>query len=194
MPENELQWKVWIVPDFNEKQSIMIWKSHHVIGDGIGVLLLLSTLQDEYKPTQWIQTSTVMPTFMKVMLTLMKPFTLTYAFLWFFFWSTDQNCIKTPQMKLAGKKRNAICKPFSIQTLKKIGQKYNKSTINDVILAMSSVAVKEYMVNHGDSKSKSINILIPYSLREIPKTPQEHRLCNDFSCLCFTLDICENFE
>lgn len=44
MPENELQWKVWLVPDFSETQSLMIWKSHHVIGDGIGVLLLLSTL------------------------------------------------------------------------------------------------------------------------------------------------------
>ncbi len=44
MPEDELQWKVWLVPNFNETQSIMIWKSHHVIGDGLGVMILLSTL------------------------------------------------------------------------------------------------------------------------------------------------------
>jgi hypothetical protein len=44
LPENELQWKVWLVPNFNETQSIMIWKSHHVIGDGLGVMILLSTL------------------------------------------------------------------------------------------------------------------------------------------------------
>jgi len=81
-------------------------------------------------------------------------------------------------------------KPFDIRVLKKIGQHFNKASINDVVLGLISVAMKEYMSKKGDA-SKTMNMLIPYSLREIPKTAKEHKLCNDFSVLCFTLGLCE---
>jgi len=52
---------------------------------------------------------------------LLKPFTLTYAFLWFLFWSSDVNFIKPETVNLVGAKKNAICKNFSVDVLKKIG-------------------------------------------------------------------------
>ena len=70
------------------------------------------------------------------MITLIKPFTLTYAFLFFFFWSTDKNCIKST-VKLHSKKNNSICKEFEVAKLKKIGKHFN-GTINDVVLALTS--------------------------------------------------------
>jgi hypothetical protein len=76
---------------------------------------------------------------------MLKPFTLIYAFLWFLFWSTDVNCIKSADVKLDARKRNALLKPFDIKTLKKIGQHFNKATINDVVLGLVSVSMKEYM-------------------------------------------------
>jgi len=54
VPEDQIQWRVWIVPDYDEKNSVMIWKSHHVIGDGIGVMTLLGTLSDEYDINNFI--------------------------------------------------------------------------------------------------------------------------------------------
>jgi NRPS condensation-like uncharacterized protein len=94
---------------------------------------------------------------------------------------------------LSGKKHNAICKPFDVPTLKKIGQHYGKATINDVVLALSSVTLDEYMKSHGDLNAKSINMLTPFSLRSVPNTPQEHKLCNDFTVLCFTLALRDSF-
>jgi len=44
-----------------------------------------------------------------------------------------------------------------------------------------------------DMNSKSINMLIPFSLRPIPQTREEHYLENDFSVLCFTLPLCSTF-
>jgi diacylglycerol O-acyltransferase / wax synthase len=129
---------------------------------------------------------------MKVMLILTKPLTLTYAFLCFFFWSTDNNVLKQGK-PLNGYKKATILKPMDVATLKKIGKHHNQATINDVVLGLVSVSMKEYMKALGD-QSKSINLLIPYSLRQIPKTAEEHRLCNDFSCLCFSLAICDSFE
>ncbi len=45
---------MWICADYSATQSVIIWKSHHVIGDGIGILLMLSMLQNEYDKKQWI--------------------------------------------------------------------------------------------------------------------------------------------
>lgn len=75
------------------------------------------------------------------MITLLKPIGVIYAFVWFLMWTPDVNCIKTDTIELKGHKKNAILKPLDIGVLKKIGQHYNKATINDVILGLVSVAM-----------------------------------------------------
>lgn len=77
----------------------------------------------------------------------MQPFAMVYAFLFFLFWSSDRNVIKHEKIALQGFKNNAICKSFDVQTLKAIGRSYNNSTINDVVLALCSVSLREYMRN-----------------------------------------------
>lgn len=37
-------------------------------------------------------------------------------------------------------------------------------------------------------------MLVPYSLRELPKKKEDHRIVNDFSCLCFTLALNTKFS
>jgi hypothetical protein len=169
-------------------------KVNHVMGDGLGITILFSTLQDTYQPSMFIQTTQVLSSCSKFLLYLLKPFTLMYAFLFFLFWPTDVNCIKKADFTLTGKKNNAVCKPFDIQTLKTIGKHHNNATINDIVLSLVSVSIREYMRLHDDLDSKSINMLVPFSLRELPRTVQEHRCENDFSALCFTLDLCATFS
>lgn len=43
---------------------------------------------------------------------------------------------------------NSVSKPFDVTALKKIGTHFNKATINDVVLALISVSLKEYFINH----------------------------------------------
>jgi diacylglycerol O-acyltransferase len=169
-------------------------KCHHVMGDGLGITIMFSTLQDNYSPSQYIQTTKVLNSFWRFFLYVMKPLTLTYAFLFFFIWSTDVNCIKTANVKLDGKKNNAICKQFEVDTLKKIGRHFNGATINDIVLSLVSLSIREYMRNHDDMDSNSINMLVPFSLRELPKVVEDHRCENDFSVLCFTLPLCASFK
>ena len=62
--EDGLQWHAWIVPFFNRNgpessddlnesksgmESLVIMKAHHVIGDGLAFLLLMSGLQEKYE-------------------------------------------------------------------------------------------------------------------------------------------------
>lgn len=69
---------------------------------------------------------------------------MTYAFLFFLFWSTDKNYIKS-SVNLAGVKKNAISKELDINRLKDIGKRHN-ATLNDVVLALIGISVKEYLV------------------------------------------------
>ena len=79
---------------------------------------------------------------------MFKPLTALYAFIMFLAWSTDVNCLKQKNAKLVGQKLNSVSKPFDVTALKKIGTHFNKATINDVVLALISVSLKEYFINH----------------------------------------------
>lgn len=76
--------------------------------------------------------------------------------------------------------------PFSVSELKKIAKPY-KATLNDVVLALLSVSLKEYMRKKDDLTTKSVNLLVPLSLRALPETEAKHVVENDFSPLCFTM-------
>lgn len=53
-PLDSLQYKFIFVPDYSESESLMIFKSHHVLCDGIATLVLTACLQDEgYKQSQF---------------------------------------------------------------------------------------------------------------------------------------------
>jgi diacylglycerol O-acyltransferase / wax synthase len=120
--------------------------------------------------------------------------TALYAFYRFLIWRTDENCLKQKNATLVGKKVNSISMPLDVASLKKIGAHFNKATINDVVLALVSVSLKEYFVKHQDTKNTTINMLTPFSLRKLPDTIEEHRLVNDFTLMCFTLDLTNDFE
>ena len=119
IPDEEVQWHVWVVPDFDKDHSLMIWKSQHVIIDGIGALCAFGTLCGEYDPSNYIQTSSPIPLWKQIIINLLKPLTAFGALMYHVFQKKDKNCIKLKaDMPLAGFKKNAICKPMSVPVLK----------------------------------------------------------------------------
>lgn len=138
---------MWLVEDFRNGESLLVFKMHHVIADGLGMLILLACLQENYSPSQWVAARSVMNCCTRFLIFCAKPFLLTYAFLFFFFWSTDKNCIKG-KVCLKGYKQNAVCKEFKTATLRQIGRHFN-GTINDVVLSITSQSLKQYFEKHG---------------------------------------------
>ena len=49
-------------------------------------------------------------------------------------------------------------------------------------------------MKNNDLNTLSLNTLVPYSLRELPKTVEDHRLENEFSVLCFNLALRDTFK
>lgn len=86
---------------------------------------------------------------MRLLTIVLKPFTALYAAAYLILWDSDDNVIKSGKM-LTGKRKAAICKQFELAKLKKIQQMYKGSTMNDVVMALSSVSLKEYLEKHND--------------------------------------------
>jgi len=118
IPTRSLQYRLYVVPDYSEDESVVILKMHHVLGDGLAVVVLLGIWQEYYDPEQFVQTGNVNSCLKDFCLFLLKPFSIMYAAYFFLVWGTDRNFIKGENIELTGLKKNSICKPFDITALK----------------------------------------------------------------------------
>jgi NRPS condensation-like uncharacterized protein len=89
MPESMPQFRITVVPDFNSESSLVILKIHHVMADGLALIILMGALQDEYSPGQFIQTSQTQGLLKKFGEFLLSPFSIVYAGMFFLFWPAD---------------------------------------------------------------------------------------------------------
>ena len=48
-PLGYFQWKVWLIEDYNETESVFVWKVHHSVADGIALIMFFSNLCDNPK-------------------------------------------------------------------------------------------------------------------------------------------------
>mmetsp|Transcript_25700 Transcript_25700/g.29560 ORF Transcript_25700/g.29560 Transcript_25700/m.29560 type:complete len:93 (+) Transcript_25700:496-774(+) len=45
---------MWIYENYNENESVLLFKEHHVMADGIGILEIILLICDEFKPEAMI--------------------------------------------------------------------------------------------------------------------------------------------
>ena len=47
LPFNYLQWRLFLIPDYNKNESIFVYKVHHSLADGIANILMFFSLTDD---------------------------------------------------------------------------------------------------------------------------------------------------
>lgn len=67
-------------------------------------------------------------------------------------------------------------------------------TINDILMTLTSVSIKEYLLSKGDTNTKQLGISVPFSLRHPPETPEDFQIMNDFAMVNIELDLVDNFD
>ena len=50
LPLDQPQWRMWIYENYSETESAIMFKEHHVMADGLGILEIILTICDEFKP------------------------------------------------------------------------------------------------------------------------------------------------
>ena len=49
IPEDKVQWEILVIENYTKETSLVFWKAHHVISDGIGLVMLIAYMNDEIK-------------------------------------------------------------------------------------------------------------------------------------------------
>ena len=94
---------------------------------------------------------------------------------------------------LKGKKNGAFTKDIPLEKLKEISRD-SGYTINDIIMALTGLVLKKYLMSVGDTKTKHLHLGVPFSIRETPKSKKDLQLRNDFSIMKIKLEVSEDFD
>ena len=97
------------------------------------------------------------------------------------------------QSKISGSKNGAFCKDVPLEQLKKKAKEM-KVTINDLVMAITSISLKEYMILKGDYKTNKIRMAVPFSLRDPVTNARKFKLENDFVPITVELDLTLKLE
>jgi hypothetical protein len=62
-------------------------------------------------------------------------------------------------------------------------------TINDLMMAVTSMSLKEYFIVNGDTQTNKINLAVPFSLRDPTPDASKFKLINDFVPITVELDL-----
>ena len=100
-------------------------------------------------------------------LKIATPFIVLYTFALHIVDGMDNNPLHNPNLSQTGVRTAAISKDISVDDLKDKAKKLG-CTINDLIMAVTSVTMKEYFVQKGDEKTSRMWLAMPFSLRQAP--------------------------
>lgn len=172
---DNVQYKYYLIPDFQPGKSCIIIKSHHVLFDGLGASTMFMAMSDEFnvsalpglKPQSLCK---------KIMIYSFLPFLVLRSSLEMLLTFKDHNVIKN-KLKNSGNKNGAFVQDLNIIEAKEVCKK-NQCTINDFMTAVLSVTFHEYFTKHqhdqisgynngaeGFKIPKKINLGMPFSLR-----------------------------
>jgi NRPS condensation-like uncharacterized protein len=136
-----VQYKLFLVPDFQADKSLVILKSHHVLSDGLGFASLFLAISDVYDPN-CLPAMKPLPLAKKFIINLLLPFLVLRSSLTMLFTFKNHNVIKK-NLKNSGVKNGAFYENLDITKIK-VKCKQNSCTVNDFMMSVLSVTFYEY--------------------------------------------------
>jgi diacylglycerol O-acyltransferase len=163
-------WKMTLVDNYPEGSILMI-RIHHCIADGISllqVLLQMTKTSLDAPAEQAYDRGIVQPTSSQetpgsnASVKVPTPIDMIAAIIRIIFRRPDPPTIlKGPLGKV---KKVSWSEPLSVPELKKIARN-NKATLNDILMAVSTGAIRRYMDMHNDDRKRNIRAFILVNMR-----------------------------
>ena len=185
-----VQYKGFYFLDYNEKESAYVFKAHHSMTDGLGFVSITANVTDNFDPS-YIPKMRKLSPIQKLYVGIALPFSVMSVGIKYLFTPAERNAIHSGK-PLKGDKKGYVSNDISVNKIKDKSKQFN-TTINDMMMALTSLTLKEYMVSKGDTKSTYINLSVPFSLRAPPTSRDDLELKNDFAMMLITLDLSNNF-
>jgi len=201
-PLDTCQYKVFMILDYSETESVFIVKWHHCMADGIMGLIAPAMMERRketfYDDSKFIKTG-VNSMVMKVLQYVGLPWTIYLAQKSVFDFKVKNNEVyqRSKGPKLTGEKRAGCSAGIDIAEVldksKKCKGQPNSFTINDYIMSILIMTFREFI-----KTEKKIHVSVPFTLRPIPlaadmKTDKDFPIYNDFACVPLILDLVRDF-
>lgn len=155
IPFSQPQWQVFIKEEYQEKYSLMIWKSHHSFCDGVSVMSLHLGMGDEYDLSKFIPIKKI-NFIQRIFIRLMFILYLPKIFIQTAFNPIDKNPLHDGKRQLSGRKLAANYSNLKFQEIKDASKKLNM-TINDLITSCLASTVKQ-LFNEIDKEKKYADV------------------------------------
>lgn len=127
-----------------------------------------------------------------LMIYLSSPFTWPGALKHYMSRKPDRNCIKKSGTYMSGNINSSLSPEISVKKMKEQA-KLRGVTVNDLMLGITSKALKKYFKLHNDD-SKEISLTLPFSFKTIPESPDDYTYGNKFVSLTVYLKLKESLD
>ncbi|CAI2368012.1 unnamed protein product [Moneuplotes crassus] len=192
IPLSTPQWRMWLYENYSETQSALLFKEHHVMADGLGILEIILLIVDEFKPeaiidfrpTSWLK---------QMFLYLISPLFIFYYLIPILCKRRDRSSITN--VPLSGERQFAIGKRFSLEDMKRSSRDLGVS-MNDLAAGALSRGLAEYLADQKDiDHSKTLTAMVPVNLRtKKVRKPSDVKLQNNFTLVLLDFKMGQTLE
>ncbi len=175
LPRSRPLWDVNLVEHWGPG-SVLVWRVHHAVGDGLALLRVLLSAADQRDPQGLAPPVHPGPRWRDV------PRGLASLARVVFLPADSQSPVKRP---LAGRREIAWSEPVSVEEIKAIGSRQH-ATVNEVLTCALAGALHRSLLARGISPPRSVRAIVPFDLRA---GQTDERLGNEFGLLFLSLPL-----
>ena len=191
-----IQWRCYFFPDYNEKESVFVFKVHHSLADGIATVLMFFNLCDDPDYKDFPNLLVRFPVVQEILLTLAYPFILGYYTYVALTLPVVPNPFNEPKMRnnMTPVKNVVFSKDIGVPDIKSAIVKHTvnnkKPTFNDILMTAFSKTLKDYCLTTEKYKQvDEIELVCPFSLRPPPIGILDFEYNNDFAIVPVNLKL-----
>lgn len=183
LPSDRPLWQVQVVERFSDDFSVVLFRVHHCMGDGLGMLPVLLALLDEAPA---LAGATLRPAQQLVAKAQPRAWRVAAASLALMPWVVVKRLLSRPDEStvhgatLSGTKRVAWTRPFEMELFRRAKQEYGV-TVNDVLMTTVGGAFRRLFGQAESSSGREITVSMPVSMRGTEEPPRmENRFATVF--------------
>ena len=194
-PLETTQYRLFLVPEFENDKGVLIGKAHHSWSDGLAAMQFWFALSDHYD-SESIVGMKPLPLGKKMFIWLTMPFNIIIESLRHVVQFKDRNPLKKKNQIITGVKNGWYSNDLNIAGIKKYCKEIGNCTVNDYSTTLLSTALYEYFHKNTPKDEKvaeHCGIAMPFSMREAPSDRKNIKLGNAVSTISHKLKLFKDF-
>ena len=189
-------WEIHVKEDYDENTSIVFMLVHHLLSDGMGIITMMTFLNDDVPEDALINHRKIPFFFYYIMPILYLPIGIIKYI------QLGLKCQGDPNMvpfslkndRQSGVKTYLESKTYELDDLRKCYKQYKGVKLNDYMYACISAAYSKYFTKLGILKQTYFTASVPVNMKPLPSSIEEVQFNNNVSFCLANVPISTDME